>query len=147
MWISCRQCRNVDILCITETKLDPSLPNSQFLISGFHKPLRMNVSSRRGGLLVYVKSSLPSKMLTKFNLPNNIQIRLFELNLRRDKWLFVSIYKPLLPKNQYFVSVLSDLLDFYSNECDNKVVLGDLTLNPQAAACYLSWRAKILLAS
>ena len=82
---------NVDILCITEKKLDPSFPNSQFLIPAFHKPLRMDVSSRRGGLLVYIKSSLPSKMLTKFKLPNNIQIIPFELNLRKEKWIFVII--------------------------------------------------------
>ena len=44
---------NVEILCIAETKLDPSLPNSQFLMPGFHEPLRMDVSSRRAGLLVY----------------------------------------------------------------------------------------------
>ena len=44
---------NVEILCIAETKLDPSLHNSQFLMPGFHEPLRMDVSSRRGGLLVY----------------------------------------------------------------------------------------------
>ena len=31
---------NVDILCIAETKLYPSFPNSQFLIPGLHKPLR-----------------------------------------------------------------------------------------------------------
>ena len=119
---------NVDILCIAETKLDPSFPNSQFLIPGFHKPLRMDVSSRRGGLLVYIKSSLPSKMLTKFKLPNNIQIIPFELNLKKDKWLFVKIYKPPLQNNQYFVSILSDLLDFYATEYDNKVELGDLNL-------------------
>ena len=123
---------NVDILCIAETKLDPSFPNSQFLIPGFHKPLRMDVSSRRGGLLVYIKSSLPSKMLTKFKLPNNIQIIPFELNLRKDKWLFVCIYKPPLQNNQYFVSILSDFLDFYSNEYDNKVVLGDFHLEPSS---------------
>ena len=123
---------NVDILCIAETKLDPSFPNSQYLIPGFHKPLRMDVSSWRGGLLVYIKSSLPSKMLTKFKLPNNIQIIPFELNLRKDKWLFVSIYKPPLQNNQYFVSILSDLLDFYSNEYDNKVVLGDFNLEPSS---------------
>ena len=28
---------NVDILCIAETKLDPSFPNLQFLITVFHK--------------------------------------------------------------------------------------------------------------
>ena len=83
-------------------------------------------------LLVYTKSPLPSKMLTKFKLPNNIQIIPFELNLRKDKWLFVCIYKPPLQNNQYFVSILSDLLDFYSNEYDNKVVLGDFNLEPSS---------------
>ena len=92
---------NVDILCIAETKLDSLFPNSQFSIPGFHNPLRMDVNSRRGGLLVYVKSSLPLKMLTKFKLPNNIQIIPFELNLRKEKWLFVSIYQPPLQNNEY----------------------------------------------
>ena len=87
----------------------------------------MDVSSRRGGLLNYVKSSLPSKLLTKFKLPNNIQIIPFELNLRKGKWLFVCIYKPL-QNNQYFVNILSELLDFYSNEYENKVAIGDFNL-------------------
>ena len=85
---------NVNVICIAETKLDPSFPNSQFLTPDFHKPLRMDVSSRRVGLLVSIKSSsLASKILTKFKLANNIQIMPFELNLRKEKWLFVSIYK------------------------------------------------------
>ena len=67
-------------------------------------------------------------MLTKFKLPNNIQIIPFELNLKKDKWLFVKIYKPPLQNNQYFVSILSDLLDFCATEYDNKVELGDLNL-------------------
>ena len=120
----------MDIPCFAKTKLDTLFANSQFLIPGFHKPLRMDVSSRRGGLLVYIKSSLPSKLLTKFKLLNNIQIIPFELNRRKDKWLFVSIYKPPLQNNQYFFSILSDLLDFYSNEYDSKVVLGNFNLEP-----------------
>ena len=56
----------------------------------------------------------------------------FELNLRKGKWLFVSIFKPNLQNNQYFVSSLSDLLHFYSNEYDNKVVLGDFNLEPSS---------------
>ena len=71
-------------------------------------------------------------MLTKFKLPNNIQIIPFELNIRKDKWFFVSIYKPPLQNNQYIVSILSDLLDFCSNEYDSKVVLGDFSLEPSS---------------
>ena len=78
-------------------------------------------------------------------MPNNIQITPFELNLRKDKWLFVSIYKPPLQNNQYFVSILIDLLDFYSSEYDNEVVLREF--NPQVLAVYPSWIAKFQLTS
>ena len=71
-------------------------------------------------------------MLTKFKLPNNILIIPFEWNLSKGKRLFVSICKPPLQSNQYFVSILSDLLNFYSNEYDNKVVLGDFHFEPSS---------------
>ena len=38
---------SVEILYISETKLDLLFPNLQFLIPGFYKPLKMNVSSLR----------------------------------------------------------------------------------------------------
>ena len=69
-------------------------------------------------------------MLTKFKVSNNIEIIPFELNLRNDKWLFVSIYKSPLQTNRYFVSILGDLLVFYSNQYDNKVVIEDFDLEP-----------------
>ena len=76
---------------MAETKLDPSFPNSQFLIPGFHEPMRFDITSKRGGMLVYIKSSMPSRIVSNFKLLINIQVILFELNLRREKWLFVSI--------------------------------------------------------
>ena len=85
---------NVDVLSIAETKLDSSFLNAQFLLPGFHVPVRVDINHRSGGLLVYIKASLPSKILTKLKLPINIQIIPFEINLRTEKWLFVSIYKP-----------------------------------------------------
>ena len=65
---------NVDVLSIAETRLDSSFPNTQFLLPGFHEPLRLDINHLSGGLLVYIKASLPSKILTKFKLPINIQI-------------------------------------------------------------------------
>ena len=38
---------SIEILYIAETKLDLLFPNLQFLIPGFYKPLKMNVSSLR----------------------------------------------------------------------------------------------------
>ena len=65
-----------------------------------------------GGLLVYIKASLPSKILTNFKLLIKIQTIPFERNVRKEKWLFVSIYKPQSQSNQYFLDILGDLLDF-----------------------------------
>ena len=122
--------KNVDILSVAETKLDASFPNSQFLISGFHEAMRLDITSKRGGMLVYIRSLLSSKIMSNFKLPENIQAIPFELNLRKEKWLFVTIYKPPLQSNSYFLDTLNDLLDFYSGRYDNKVVFGDFNLEP-----------------
>ena len=85
---------NVDILCITETKIDEYFPTAQFLLPGYHKPYRLDISDKQGGLLVYIKANLPSRLLSNHISPKNIQIILFELNLRKEKWIFVCIYRP-----------------------------------------------------
>ena len=119
--------KDVDILSVAETKLDSSFPNLQFLIPGFHEQMRLDITSKRGGLLVYIKSSLLSRIMSDFKLPKNIQITPFELNPRKEKWLFVSIYKPLLQSNNYFLDTLSDLLDFTKAHTITKWYFGILT--------------------
>ena len=111
------------VLSIAETKLDSSFPNAWFLLPGFYEPLRLNMNYQGGRLLVYIKASLQSKILTKFKLPRNIQIIPFEINLRKEKCLFISIYKPPSQSNQYFLDILGDLGDFYSQDYDSKVIL------------------------
>ena len=69
-------------------------------------------------------------MLTKFKLLINIQMIQFEINFRKKKWLFVRIYKPPSQNNQYFLYILGDMLGFYSQEYDNKVILWDCNLQP-----------------
>ena len=115
---------------MAEAKLDSSFPMIQFVIPGFHHPFRPDINRRSGGLLVYVKGSIPARVLTSFSTPADTQIIVFEINLRKEKWLFVAIYKPPSLNSQYFLDTLSDLLDFYSNHYDNKVILGDFNLKP-----------------
>ena len=98
----------IDILSAAETKFDPSFPNSQFLILGFHEPMRLDITSKRGGMLVYMRFSLPSRLMSNFKLPENIQVIPFELYLRKEKWLFVGIFKSPLQSNIYFLDTLND---------------------------------------
>ena len=94
---------HVDILSIAETKIDYSFPNAQFLIPNFHQPIRLDINRNSGGLLVFVGSSIPAKMLSNCRLPPDIQAMPFEINLRKEKWLFASAYKPPSLNNQTFL--------------------------------------------
>ena len=119
---------HVDILSIAETKLDYSFPNAQFLIPNFHQPFRLDVNRNSGALLAFVRSSIAAKILSHYRLPPEFQDIPFEINLTKEKWLFVSVCKPPSLNNQYFCDSLSKLLDFYSSSYDNKVFFGDSNL-------------------
>ena len=43
---------NLDILMISETKIDDTFPESQFLIEGFSKPFRLDRTAKDGGILL-----------------------------------------------------------------------------------------------
>ena len=51
---------SVDIICIAESKLDESFLNSEIVLEGFKKSYGLDVTASSGGLLIYVKASLPS---------------------------------------------------------------------------------------
>ena len=60
----------VDILVVSETKLDESFPLSLFCIDGFNKPFHLERNSHGGGLIVFVREDIPCKQLftPKFDL-------------------------------------------------------------------------------
>ena len=75
---------NVDILTISETKIDDSFPNRQFLIDGYTAPYRLDRNSVGGGILVYVREDVSSKLIS-VNFQNREGFFL-EMNLRKNKW-------------------------------------------------------------
>ena len=63
----------VDILVLTETKIDSSFLNQQFHIEGFCLPYRLNRNKHGRGVSVYIREDIPSKILKKTILPNDIE--------------------------------------------------------------------------
>ena len=55
---------NIDILMISETKLDESFPKSQFFMKGFSSTHRLNRNCNGGGILLYIREDIPSKLLS-----------------------------------------------------------------------------------
>ena len=123
----------VDILIVAETKIDASFPTAQFSAEGYHKPYRLDVSEKCSSILVYVNSSIPSRQLHCGNLNLSIQEVLFEINLRTDKWLVISVYRPPSQKSEYFFNELDKMINYYSVSYDNHVIAGDFNLEPSTA--------------
>ena len=55
---------NIDILMISETKLNNSFPQNQFVLEGFNQPYRLDRDSNGGGILVFICNDIPSKLIT-----------------------------------------------------------------------------------
>ena len=101
---------------------------------GYHKPSQLDITDKQGGLLVYIKSHLPSKLLLIHNTSNDIQVIPFEFNLRKEKWIFRCICRRPKQNNQYFLENLSSTADYYSSIYENYIFLRDFNLKANCSA-------------
>ena len=53
----------IDILMISETKVDESFPKGNFLIEGFSIPYILDRDFKGGGIMLYVKEDIPSNLI------------------------------------------------------------------------------------
>ena len=84
----------VDILMLSETKLDSTFLSIQFLINDFSVPHRLDQNSKDSDILLYVRDKIIVLPLSRYSLPPHIEILFFELNLRNQKWLVCCSYNP-----------------------------------------------------
>ena len=89
-------------------------------------PYRLDIADKKGGLMVFVKSHILSR-LNDFKIPSNIQIIPFEINLRKKKCLVASIYNTPSQKKIYFLWYLTNLLKSYSTRYEKLSFLVILT--------------------
>ena len=82
-------CANLDIL--RYQKLDDSFPSAQFLLDGFSKPYRLDRCSNGGGILLYIRDVIPSRLLSN---SNKTEIIFAGINFRKKKLLICASYNP-----------------------------------------------------
>ena len=70
---------NFDIFLITESKLDPSFPNSQFYIPGY-RLFTKDRNKNGGGVIFYINQDLPVKLVTN-KFPENLEILPLEITV------------------------------------------------------------------
>ena len=59
----------VDILIVTETKLDSTFPTSQFMIDWYSEPYRFDRNRKGDRVLIYIRKDIASILLANHKLP------------------------------------------------------------------------------
>ena len=81
---------------ITETKLDHTFPLGQFYVEGFTMPYRLYRSCNGGGVIIFVREDIPSKILEKHKLSQDIEGIFIELNFKKNQMVaFWNLPPPL----------------------------------------------------
>jgi len=117
--------RNLDILLVSETKLNTSFPTEQFFIEGFDEPHRLDRPNNDGGggLLLYVRSGIPSKLVKS---ENSYESMFVKVTIKKQKWLICCSYNPHLKDINEHLEKLQISIDSIDLEYSNMLILGDL---------------------
>ena len=113
-----------DILMITETKFDDTYPISQFYIDGCSMLYRLYRNRNGGGVIIYVRENIPSKILRKNLFPNDVEGIFVELNFRKSKRLLCDTYHPPSQSDQYYFDNIDKALYVYC-QYEKVVLVGD----------------------
>ena len=116
---------NIDILVITESKLDNTFPSQQFAIEGYSLPYRLDKNAASGGVIIYVREDIPSRELSFVNGNYNIEGIFIEINLRKTKWLLFGGYNYNKLNINNFLGQLGPMLNHFMSKFDNFLLLGD----------------------
>ena len=74
--------KNIDLLLISEAKLDDSFPTAQFEMKGFSVPYRYDRNGKGGVLLLHIRDDIQYKLLISKSRCN-IEILSVAVNLRK----------------------------------------------------------------
>ena len=117
---------NIDVLVISETKHDASIPIDQFKIPGFSTTFRRDPDQKSVGLLVFVREDIPAKHLSSESSP--IEGIYVELNFHKKNWLLYCTYSPNRNITTNHLDALKRSLDPYSTKYDKLMVIRDLNV-------------------
>ena len=99
---------NVYIIMISEIKIDETFTAGQFYIDGDKPPYRLDRNCNGGGLIIFVREDIPSKLIEN---SNSIEGIFLEINVRERKWLLCGSYNPHKNLISQHLSVISKSLD------------------------------------
>ena len=108
---------------ISETKLDETFPAAQFSLQGFCDPYRFDRNRNGGGIMLYIRENIPSRLIEK-KLRNNSEYLFVEIDLRKKKWLDCCSYNPHKSSISTHIDFLRRERNLRSSNYENFILLG-----------------------
>ena len=114
----------VDMLIISETKIDSSFNDNLFQVEGY-KTERRDRTAHGGGLMTFVRSDLPFKRRKDLEC-EELETICYELAMAKRKWGIIGSYRQPSMTNQTFESDMTKCLDKMFIHYENLICIGDL---------------------
>ena len=118
----------IDILFLSETKIDSSFPIAQFCVHGF-KNHRADRNSCGGGVMALIRNDIPHRRRPDLErlISCPIESMFIECIIKKEKWMFICFYSP----HNKFKSNCCDAIDTAMNAINSEsihtyFVLGDI---------------------
>jgi len=120
---------NIDVMFLSETKLDNTYTSSMFAIENY-SIVRQDRSSRGGGLLVYIRSDIINRRRFDIEYNNNgIECICLEVVINTIKNLYVLIYKPPNVNDRFLVHAFESINNMCQNMFSQIIFIGDMNCN------------------
>ena len=85
-------------------------------MDNFSEPYRFDRNEHGGGVMVYIRDTIPSKILEKHSYPNDIECLFRKLNFRKCKLLLCGTYHLPSQNDEYY-------FNYHRKPLDEKVLL------------------------
>ena len=98
----------IDVVMISETKLDHTCPHALYHLKNFSNPSRLDRNSHGSGILVYIRDNIPCNLVKFDQKFENLKVSLLNWNCRRktNGWLVIPIiHRKATQNNTYAISV------------------------------------------
>ena len=121
----------VDILCITETKLDNSYSDALFSCKNF-KCYRKDKTSKSGGLMIYIRSDIPHNRLENLEIADHkchVESIVIEFDCKKYKLVLTCVYKNPNVPNNILLEHLSNAYDVISESNNESILVGDINID------------------
>ena len=122
--------KNIDVLLLSETKIDSFFPSVQFHLEGYADSHRLDRNANGDRILLYIKENIPSKLL---NTDLSIERFFVEIRLRKKKWLLCSPYNPKKNLIANHLNCTGRNLDLQLGQYENFILMGDFNVEPNDA--------------